>query len=68
MQNKHDIRNQHQNLHQVTCVLSKNIFCQNSRLGGTTGKNGTKIAEGEYGRFFDQKIFFDKTHVTWCRF
>jgi hypothetical protein len=26
MQNKHDIQNQHQNLHQVTCVLSKNIF------------------------------------------
>ncbi len=28
MQNKHDIRNQHRNLHQVTYILSKNIFHQ----------------------------------------
>jgi hypothetical protein len=38
MQNKHDIRNQHQKLHQMTYILSKNIFRQNSTRGGPQGK------------------------------
>jgi len=30
MQNKHDIQNQHEKLHRMTYISSKNIFRQNS--------------------------------------
>ena len=32
MQNNHDIRNQHQKLHQITYILSKRICRQNSTV------------------------------------
>ena len=55
MQNKHDIQNQHQKLHRITYILSKNIFRQNSTHGGPQCKIEQKRAEGEYGSNVDEQ-------------
>jgi len=62
MQNKHDIQNQHEKLHRITYILSKNIFRQNSTRGGPEPKIEQKRAEGEgeYGSNFGEKYFLIK--------
>ena len=57
VQNKHDIRDQHEKLHQITYISSKNIFRQNSTCGGPHGKSERKGAEGEYTRILTKNIF-----------
>ena len=48
-ENECDIRNQHQKLTRITCLLTKNISERNSIPGGVRRKLLKKIPEGEYG-------------------
>ncbi len=63
MQNKHDIRNQHQKLHQKLYISPKYIFQQNLTRRVPQDKIQKTNTEGEYRSDFGGKYIFLKYKV-----